>query len=197
MTIYGYARVSSADQNEARQIDSLKKAGCEKIFLDKQSGKDFERPEYKKLLRSLREGDTLFIHSLDRLGRNYQLIREQWEYINKKKKADIVVLDMPLLDTRQDKNLIGTFISDIVIGILAFVSQQERENIRKRQAEGIRLAKERGVKFGRDFKPVPANFDEICRHWYNGLMSVTDCARISGLGRCTFVRRAKSQLNLG
>lgn len=195
--IYGYARVSSADQNEARQIDSLKKAGCERIFLDKQSGKDFERPEYKKLLRSLREGDTLFIHSLDRLGRNYQLIREQWEHINKKKKADIVVLDMPLLDTRQDKNLIGTFISDIVIGILAFVSQQERENIRKRQAEGIKLAKEQGVKFGRDFKPVPANFEEICHHWYNGLMNVTDCARVSGLGRCTFVRRAKSQLNLG
>lgn len=141
MSIYGYARVSSSDQNEARQIIALKEAGCDQIFLDKQSGKDFERPEYKKMIRKLKEGDTLFIHSLDRLGRNYELIKEQWEYIAKKKGSDIVVLDMPLLDTRQDKNLIGKFISDIVIGILAFVSQTERENIRKRQAEGIAAAK--------------------------------------------------------
>lgn len=195
MTTYGYARVSSSDQNEARQIIALKEAGCDQIFLDKQSGKDFDRPEYKKMLRKLKEGDALFIHSLDRLGRNYELIKEQWGYIAKKKGCDIVVLDMPLLDTRQDKNLIGKFISDIVIGILAFVSQTERENIRKRQAEGIAAAKARGVRFGHEPKKMPDNFHDIVYQWYNGLITVSDGARQCGVGRATFRRHCNQFIN--
>lgn len=195
MASYGYARVSSSDQNEARQIIALKEVGCDQIFLDKQSGKDFERPEYKRMLRKLKEGDTLFIHSLDRLGRNYELIKGQWEYIAKKKGCDIVVLDMPLLDTRQDKNLIGKFISDIVIGILAFVSQTERENIRKRQAEGIAAAKARGVRFGNEPKEMPPNFQDIVYQWHNGLITVSDGARQCGVSRTTLRRHCNQFIN--
>ena len=188
--IYGYARVSSADQNEARQLDSLQKVGCEKIYLDKQSGKDFERPQYKKMLRNLKEGDVLFVHSLDRFGRNYELIKEQWEYITQKKKANIVVLDMPLLDTRTGQGLIGKFISDIVVQLLAFVAQTERENIRKRQAEGIRLAKERGVRFGPEPAPLPDNFPEVYRSWTQNEISLTAAAKMTGLARSTFKIKA-------
>lgn len=184
--IYGYARVSSTDQNEARQIDALQKASVDKIYLDKQSGKDFERPEYQKMLRKLKEGDTLIIQSLDRFGRNYELIKEQWEYITKVKKAHIAVLDMPVLDTRIGNGLIGKFISDIVVQLLAFVAQTERENIRKRQAEGIRLAKERGVIFGPEPKPVPPNFPEVSLLVKQGEISATAGARMLGMSRTTF-----------
>lgn len=187
--IYGYARVSSDDQNEARQIDALQKAGCEKIITDKYSGKNFDRPGYKRLMRLLKEGDVLFIHSLDRLGRNYDLIKEQWEYITKKRGVDIVVLDMPLLDTRKDKNLIGAFISDIVLQLLAFVSQMERDNIRKRQAEGIKLAVERGVRFGPRPKPVPENFETVCQEVRDGSLSCTEGAEECGMKRTTFITK--------
>lgn len=187
MATYGYARVSSTDQNEARQIDALQKAGCDKIFLDKQSGKDFERPQYKKCVRALKEGDILFVQSLDRLGRNYELIKEQWAYIVKKKKAHIVILDMPILDTRQGQGLIGKFISDIVLQLLAFVSQTERENIRKRQAEGIRLAKLRGVKFGHAPRPLPDGFDSVCIAVRDSFMSCTKAAEKIGMCRTTFM----------
>ncbi len=189
--IYGYARVSSVDQNEARQIDALQKAGVDKIFLDKQSGKDFDRPQYQKMLRKLKEGDVLLVQSLDRFGRNYELIKEQWEYITKTKKAHIVVLDMPILDTRVGNGLIGKFISDIVVQLLAFVSQTERENIRKRQAEGIRLAKERGVIFGPEPKPVPDNFPEVSLLVKQGEISVTVGARMTGMSRTTFRNKVR------
>lgn len=192
MANYGYARVSSADQNEARQVDALQKAGCEAILVEKQSGKDFDRPIYKSLMRKLKEGDCLFIHSLDRLGRNYDLIKEQWEYITKKKKANIIVLDMPLLDTREDKSLIGHFISDIVLQLLAFVSQMERENTRRRQAEGIAAAKARGVRFGHEPKKLSDDFGKIAEAWWHGLINVSDGARKMNIARCTFRRRARA-----
>lgn len=189
--IYGYARVSSSDQNEARQIDALQKAGVDKIYLDKQSGKDFERPQYKKMVRRLAEGDVLIVQALDRFGRNYELIKEQWEYITKTKKAHIVVLDMPILDTRTGQGLIGRFISDIVVQLLAFVSQTERENIRKRQAEGIRLAKERGVVFGHQPKPMPANWEDIYNDYKAGKLNVSQCARMCNCARHTFRENAR------
>lgn len=189
--IYGYARVSSTDQNEARQIDALQKANVDKIYLDKQSGKDFERPQYKKMVRKLKAGDILIVQSLDRFGRNYELIKEQWEYITKIKKAHIAVLDMPILDTRAGNGLIGKFISDIVVQLLAFVSQTERENIRARQAEGIRLAKERGVIFGPEPKPVPANFPEVSLLVKQGEITVTVGARMLGMSRTTFRNKSR------
>lgn len=191
MRQYGYARVSSTDQNEARQVDALKAADCKIVFVEKQSGKDFERPVYKRLLHLLKEGDCLFIHSLDRLGRNYDLIKEQWEYLTKKKKINIVVLDMPLLDTREDKNLIGHFISDIVLQLLAFASQMERDNIRKRQAEGIAAAKLRGVRFGHDPKKLPEIFPDLARQWWNGLITVTEGSKAVKIARSTFRNRAR------
>lgn len=149
--LVGYARVSHREQNEARQMVALRKEGIEEnnIYLDKQSGKDFNRPQYRKMLQDLQEGDCIFILSIDRLGRNYEEMIEQWNYITKELKADIVVLDMSLLDTRKEKNLIGAFISDIVLYILSFVAENERANIKERQAPGIAAAKARGVKFGR------------------------------------------------
>ena len=160
MEIYGYIRVSTGDQNTARQFAALQKLDISKknLFVDKQSGKDFERPAYKKLVRKLQEGDLLYIKSIDRLGRNYEEIQEQWRILTKEKKIDIVVLDMSLLDTRNGKDLLGTFISDVVLQILSFVAQNERENIHTRQAEGIAEAKAKGVKFGRPEMPLPDNF---------------------------------------
>ena len=154
---YGYIRVSTREQNEARQLDALYKAGVEekKIYMDKQSGKDFDRQGYQRLLHRLRPGDTLFVKSIDRLGRNYNEILEQWRLITKEKNAAIVVLDMPLLDTRQDRDLTGTLIADIVLQLLSYVAQTERESIRQRQREGIAAAKARGVRFGREAIPVP------------------------------------------
>lgn len=158
--IYGYVRVSSQEQNEDRQLIAMAEAGVARgnIFMDKQSGKDFERPNYKKLIKRLRPGDTLIIKSIDRLGRNYEEIQNQWRFITKEKKVDIVVIDMPLLDTRRDKNLLGTFISDLVLQLLSFISENERTTIRQRQAEGIAAAKKRGVRFGRPTKEAPPDF---------------------------------------
>ena len=161
--IYGYVRVSSRDQNEDRQIIAMSEAGVPEkhIFLDKQSGKNFDRPQYLKMFKKLKQGDLLYIVSIDRLGRDYEEIQNQWRILTKEKGIDIVVLDMPLLDTRRGKDLVGTFLSDIVLQVLSFVAENERNNIRQRQAEGIRAAKKRGVKFGRPAIPLPENFEEI------------------------------------
>ena len=168
--VYGYVRVSSQEQNEDRQLIAMAEAGVERanIFIDKQSGKDFDRPNYKRLIKRLRCGDTLFIKSIDRLGRNYEEIQNQWRIITKDKDVDMVVIDMPLLDTRINKNLLGTFISDLVLQLLSFISENERTTIRQRQAEGIAAAKKRGVRFGRPTKEAPQNFiplDEILKEY--------------------------------
>ena len=168
--IYGYVRVSSQEQNEDRQLIAMAEAGVDRanIFIDKQSGKDFDRPNYKRLIKRLRTGDTLFIKSIDRLGRNYEEIQNQWRIITKDKDVDMVVIDMPLLDTRINKNLLGTFISDLVLQLLSFISENERTIIRQRQAEGIAAAKKRGVRFGRPTKEAPQNFiplDEILKEY--------------------------------
>ncbi len=168
--VYGYVRVSSQEQNEDRQLIAMAEAGVERanIFIDKQSGKDFDRPNYKRLIKRLRPGDTLFIKSIDRLGRNYEEIQNQWRIITKDKDVDMVVIDMPLLDTRINKNLLGTFISDLVLQLLSFISENERTTIRQRQAEGIAAAKKRGVRFGRPTKEAPQNFiplDEILKEY--------------------------------
>ena len=177
--IYGYIRVSSQDQNEERQVIALKEAGVSEknMYVDKQSGKDFKRPQYKKLVRKLKANDVLYIKSIDRLGRNYMEILEQWRVLTKEKGIDIVVLDMPLLDTRRAKDLIGTFLSDIVLQVLSFVAENERTNIRQRQAEGIAAAKARGVRFGRVPKPLPDNFHSIYQKWKNGELTGTEAAK--------------------
>lgn len=165
---YGYVRVSAVDQNIARQLKALKEIPKKNIYTDKQSGKDFDRPKYKSLVEKLKKGDTLFIQSIDRLGRNYDEIIKQWQYLTKEKEIDIVVIDMPLLDTRKGKDLMGTFLSDIVLQILSFVAENERRNIKQRQAEGIALAKEKGVKFGRSEKTLPDGFNDMCELWQQG-----------------------------
>lgn len=170
MERYGYVRVSSQGQNEDRQFIAMYEEGIERknIFLDKQSGRDFNRPEYKKLLKKLKPGDNIFVHSIDRLGRNYEEILEQWRIITKEKKSNIIVLDMPLLDTRNQPNdLTKAFISDLVLQILSYVAQIERENIKKRQAEGIAAAQARGIHFGREIKKMPDNFEQIVLDWRN------------------------------
>ena len=161
--VFGYIRVSSTDQNEDRQRIAMQKKGIEakNLYIDKQSGKDFQRPRYRQMVRRLKPGDLLYVLSIDRLGRNYEEIQNQWRILTKEKGVDICVIDMPLLDTRRGKDLMGTFIADLVLQILSFVAQNERENIRKRQAEGIAAAKARGVKFGRPPRPLPENFYEI------------------------------------
>ena len=161
--VYGYARVSSTDQNEHRQLITLQAAGVleESIFVDKQSGKDFERPQYRRMLRKMKKDDVLYIKSIDRLGRNYEEKQNQWRVLTKEKGVDICVIDMPLLDTRRGKDLVGTFLSDIVLQVLSFVAENERVNIRQRQAEGIAAAKARGVRFGRPPAPLPSNFHEV------------------------------------
>lgn len=190
---YGYIRVSSQDQNEARQIIALTEAGVsqKQIYTDKSSGKDFNRKEYKRLLKRLNKNTILFIKSIDRLGRNYEEIIEQWRIITKVKKSDIVVLDMPLLDTRKEKNLMGTFIADIVLQILSYVAQTERENIKQRQAEGIAAARVRGVKFGRPKRAVPDNFYEVVRLWKSKKISVTEAAKQCNMPKSTFYDKAK------
>ncbi len=169
MDVYGYIRVSSVDQNEDRQLIALRGKGVamRHIYLDKQSGKDFHRPQYKRLVKALKPGDLLYVLSIDRLGRDYREIQQQWRLLTKEKGVDICVLDMPLLDTRQGKDLMGTFIADLVLQILSFVAQSERENIRRRQQESIAAAKARGVKFGRPPLPLPENFYEVHRRWRN------------------------------
>lgn len=193
MEEYGYIRVSSTDQNEERQRVALKSQGIaeDNIYMDKMSGKNFDRPGYKKVVRKMHSGDCLFIKSMDRLGRNYDEIKKQWEYLTKEKNVDIVVIDMPLLDTRQDKNLMGKFIADLVLQILAFVAEQERVNIKQRQAEGIAAAKARGVKFGRPAAPLPDNFHNAHMEWRNGNITLTKAAEMCGMAIGTFQYRAK------
>ena len=187
---YGYVRVSAKDQNETRQIIAMREFGIESkdIFLDKQSGKDFNRPQYRKLIRKLKKDDTLVIKSIDRLGRNYDEIIEQWRIITKEKKAAIVVLDMPLLDTRKGRDLTGTLIADIVLQLLSYVAQTEREFIRKRQAEGIAAAKERGVKFGPKPKEKPSAYDACRWEWEQGDISAREAARRLNITHKTFLR---------
>ena len=191
--IYGYIRVSTREQNEDRQLIALREIGVpeKNIYLDKQSGKDFNRPQYKKLLRKLKKDDLLYIKSIDRLGRNYEEILQQWRVLTKEKGVDIVVLDMPLLDTRRGKDLMGTFLSDIVLQVLSFVAENERSNIRQRQAEGIAAAKARGVKFGRPPKPLPDHFHGVYQRWKNGKITGTQAAKECGMPLATFRYRAE------
>ena len=190
---YGYARVSTKEQNEDRQLIALQEAGVvnENIFIDKKSGKDFERREYKNLISKIEKEDVIYIKSIDRLGRNYEEIQEQWKLITKIKEADIVVLDMPLLDTRRDKDLMGTFISDIVLALLSYVAENERVNIKQRQAEGIKAAKLRGVKFGRPVKQVPDDFKDIVKKLDRGQINIDDALEMSSMSRATFYRRKR------
>lgn len=190
---YGYVRVSSQDQNEDRQMIALRGAGCGErmIFKDKQSGKDFNRPQYRRMLKRLKPGDLIYIKSIDRLGRNYEEIIEQWRYLTKEKGVDIVVLDMPLLDTRRGKDLMGTFLSDIVLQILSFVAENERKNIRERQREGIDAAKARGVRFGRPERPLPVNFASVYREWKSKKISLEKAAKACGLPQGTFYNKAR------
>ena len=193
--MYGYVRVSSQEQNEDRQLIAMSEAGVARgnIFIDKQSGKDFERPNYKRLMKKLRPGNTLMIKSIDRLGRNYEEIQNQWRIITKEKKVDIVVIDMPLLDTRRDKNLLGTFISDLVLQLLSFISENERATIRQRQAEGIAAAKKRGVRFGRPTKEAPPNFDELIVKWQKKEIPLNEILRQYGMSESTFYRRLRER----
>ncbi len=191
--IYGYIRVSTKDQNEDRQVVALRAVGISErsIYMDKQSGKDFNRPQYKKLMRKIKKDDLLYIKSIDRLGRNYSEILEQWRILTKEKGIDIVVLDMPLLDTRRGKDLMGTFLSDIVLQVLSFVAESERTNIRQRQAEGIAAAKANGVQFGRPPKPLPENFDTVYQRWKRREITGTAAARECGMPLATFRYRAE------
>ena len=193
MTIYGYVRVSSIDQNEDRQMIAMRKIGIleKKIYLHKQSGKNFDRPAYKQLVRKLKEGDLLYIMSIDRLGRNYVEIQEQWRFLTKEKKIDVSILDMSFLDTRNGKDLLGTFLADNVLQVLSFVAQNERENIRKRQAEGIAAAKARGVRFGRPEKPVPENFKEIVKQWEKKQIDIETAVSMCNMSIPTFYKRLK------
>ncbi len=192
---YGYARVSTREQNEQRQLIALRAFGVQNtgIFIDKQSGKDFERCQYKKLLRKIKKGDTLVIKSIDRLGRNYEEILEQWRILTKEKQACIVVLDMPLLNTAQNRDLTGTLIADIVLQLLSYVAQTEREFIRQRQAEGIAAARERGVQFGRRPMERPPEFEPLRRQWMEQQISARAAARILGITHRTFIRWSQEE----
>jgi len=191
--IYGYIRVSTKEQNEDRQLIALREMSIPErnIFMDKQSGKDFNRPQYKKLVKKLKPDDLLYIKSIDRLGRNYEEIQNQWRILTKEKKVDIVVLDMPLLDTRRGKDLMGTFLSDIVLQVLSFVAENERTNIRQRQAEGIAAAKARGVRFGRPPKALPENYHSVYQRWKAGAITGTAAAKECGMPLSTFRYRAE------
>ena len=193
---YGYIRVSATDQNLDRQLIALKNAGVEtkRIFVDKLSGKDFNRPNYKRLIKRLKRGDLLYIVSIDRLGRNYTEIQEQWRMLIHDKQVDICVLDMPLLDTRNKKDLMGTFVAELVLQILSFVAENERANIRKRQAEGIAAAKARGVQFGRPKVVLPDDFVDIVYAWKQRELTVNDILQRYPISRTTFYRRAKEYM---
>ena len=190
---YGYARVSTKEQNEQRQIVALEEFGLDRtqIFTDKQSGKDFERTNYRRLVRRLKGGDTLVVKSIDRLGRNYEEILEQWRIITKDKGAAIVVLDMPLLDTRRSRDLTGTLIADIVLQLLSYVAQTEREFIRQRQAEGIAAAKAQGIRFGRPPLAQPKEFPDVQQAWLKQEISAREAARRLGVTHKTFLRWAR------
>lgn len=189
---YGYIRVSSRDQNEDRQLAALQTlVPIENIYMDKQSGKDFNRPQYQKMVRRLKKDDLLYIKSIDRLGRNYEEIQNQWRMLTKEKGIDIVVLDMPLLDTRRGKDLMGTFLSDIVLQVLSFVAENERTNIRQRQAEGIAAAKARGVKFGRPPIDPPEQFEKTVKLWEEKKINIQEAVQRSGMSESTFYRKAR------
>lgn len=191
--LYGYMRVSSREQNEDRQRIALSQMGVQErhIYMDKQSGKDFDRTQYQRLLKKLDKNSVLVVKSIDRLGRNYADLNEQWRIITKEKGAEIVVIDMPLLDTRREKNLLGTLISDIVLALLSYVAENERISIRQRQAEGIAAAKARGVKFGRPSKPLPENFEEVYREWKGKKLTLKQAAKNCGLAESTFRDKAQ------
>ncbi len=196
--VYGYIRVSSYDQNEDRQMLAMKEVEVPRrnIYMDKQSGKDFERPKYKQLMRKLKKGDLLYILSIDRLGRNYEEIQKQWRILTKEKAVDICVIDMPLLDTRQGKDLMGTFIADLVLQILSFVAQNERENIKKRQAEGIEAAQKKGVRFGRPEVPVPTNFELYISWWEKKAITLPYILKKCNISESTFYRRLREYRKL-
>lgn len=193
--VYGYVRVSTKEQNEDRQLRALDRVQIPKedIYVDKESGKDFNRPMYRRLVRRMRQNDVLYVKSIDRLGRNYEEILEQWRVLTKEKGVDIVVLDMPLLDTRRGKDLVGTFLSDIVLQILSFVAENERKNIRERQREGIAAAKQRGVRFGRPAMPMPDNFEQVYARWLAKDISGEEAARLCEITASTFYRRARKR----
>jgi len=192
ISTYGYIRVSTREQNEDRQLIALREMSIpeQNIFMDKQSGKDFNRPQYKKLVKKLKPDDLLYVKSIDQLGRSYEEIQNQWRILTKEKKIDIAVLDMPLLDTRRGKDLMGTFLSDIVLQVLSFVAENERANIRQRQAEGIAAAKARGVRFGRPPRPVPENFHQAHEDWRNKKITLQQAAVICGMPVTTFYDKA-------
>lgn len=192
-TVYGYVRVSSTDQNEDRQMIALSNMGVPRknIYMDKMSGKDFERPQYQNLLNRLKPGDLLYILSIDRLGRNYEEIQKQWRIITKEKNVDTCVIDMPLLDTRQGKDLMGTFIADLVLQILSFVAENERESIKKRQEEGIAAAKAKGVRFGRPEKHIPDNFSILIKLWEEKKLSLAEVIKQCDISEATFYRRLR------
>ena len=198
LSVYGYIRVSSKDQKEDRQQIALKEVGVESqnIYVDKQSGKDFNRPQYKKMLRKLRKDDLLYIKSIDRLGRNYEEILQQWRILTKEKGVDIVVLDMPLLDTRRGKDLMGTFLSDIVLQVLSFVAENERTNIKQRQAEGIAAAKAQGIKFGRPPLPLPDNFYKVHKAWRSKKITLKQAAEACNMPVGTFYGKARKFENV-
>ncbi len=196
--VFGYIRVSSQDQNEDRQIIAMQEKLVPKgnLFLDKQSGKDFERPEYKRLIKKLKAGDLLYVLSIDRLGRNYEEIQRQWRILTKDIGIDICVIDMPLLDTRNGKDLMGTFIADLVLQILSFVAQNERENIKKRQAAGIAAAKARGVHMGRPVLPIPENFETTLKEWEAGKITLQEAQKRCNMTETTFYRRRREYMLL-
>lgn len=191
--IYGYVRVSTKEQNEDRQIIAMREMGVpeKNIFMDKQSGKNFDRPQYRRLVRHMKKDDLLYIKSIDRLGRNYEEIQNQWRYLTKDKGVDICVIDMLLLDTRRGKDLMGTFLSDIVLQVLSFVAENERTNIRQRQAEGIAAAKARGVRFGRPEIDIPDNFGQIVRLWEKKQIPFQDALKQCNMSEATFYRRLR------
>ena len=193
MCEYAYVRVSSMEQNEDRQLLEMRKLGIKdkNIFIDKQSGKDFDRPMYQKLKKKLRPDDVLYVLSIDRLGRNYEEIREQWRILTRERKVDICVLDMPLLDTRREKDLLGTFVADLVLQILSFTSENERNAIRERQRQGIEAAKAKGVRFGRPKKEVPEEFGELVKKWETGEITEEMIVKQCGISKSTFYRRLR------
>ena len=193
MTTYGYVRVSSTDQNEDRQMIALHLIGVEDkhIFMDKQSGKDFERPQYKKMVKKMRQGDLLYVLSIDRLGRNYDEIQNQWRILTKEIGVDVCVIDMPLLDTRQSKDLLGTFVADLVLQVLSFAAHNERDNIRKRQSEGIAAAKARGVHMGRPVVEAPPDFEEVVKAWEKKKITMEEAMKRCGMSETTFYRRRR------
>lgn len=192
-TVYGYCRVSTREQHEDRQVIALKEMGVSErnIFMDKQSGKDFNRPQYKRLIRKIRPDDVIFVKSIDRLGRNYEEILEQWKLITKDKKADLYIIDMPLLDTRREKSLLGTLIADLVLTLFSYVAENERKTIMERQAEGIAAARERGVRFGRPPQVLPENFYETYQKWKSQKITLKKAAELCGMPKSTFFYRAK------